>query len=44
MGSPGKGATYRTAEQIRTMLQAHGDVEFDYLMFKDISHSRRCLF
>jgi multimeric flavodoxin WrbA len=44
MGSPRKGNTYRAAEGIRKIMQASGDVEFEYLMLgsADIQHCRGC--
>jgi len=44
MGSPRKGNTYRAAERIRGIMQARGDVEFEYLMLggADIQHCRGC--
>jgi multimeric flavodoxin WrbA len=35
MGSPRKGNTYRAAERIRELMEAHGPVEFEYLWLRD---------
>jgi multimeric flavodoxin WrbA len=35
MGSPRRGNTYRAAERIRELMEAHGPVEFEYLWLRD---------
>jgi multimeric flavodoxin WrbA len=35
MGSPITGNTYRAAERIRELMEAHGPVEFEYLWLRD---------
>ncbi|MEN6341620.1 MAG: flavodoxin family protein [Methanospirillum sp.] len=35
MGSPRKGNTYRAAERIRELMEAHGPVDFEYLWLRD---------
>lgn len=36
MGSPRKGNTYRAAQRIEDVMRSLGDVEFEYLMLKDV--------
>ncbi len=36
MGSPRKGNTYRAAQRIEDVMRSLGDVEFEYLMLRDV--------
>lgn len=40
MGSPREGNTYRAVKKIEEFMQSKGDVEFEYLMLKDVNLSQ----
>ncbi|MBC7085487.1 MAG: flavodoxin family protein [Methanomethylovorans sp.] len=42
MGSPRKGNTYRAVRKIEEVMRSMGDVEFEYLMLKDVNLSHCC--
>jgi len=42
MGSPRKGNTYRAVRKIEEVMRSKGDVEFEYLMLKDVNLSQCC--
>jgi multimeric flavodoxin WrbA len=42
MGSPRKGNTYRAAKKIEEFMRSMGNVEFEYLMLKDVNLSQCC--